>query len=295
MLTAKVDYFPRTDENKDSVFKDWKCSHCLGTDPTSNGGTVAHNRTQISDKVVYDGASHPDHRDCTLANYKYRTACSHCGINLDLNNVLTRTEKLAVALAYLPGYLKRCVQSPRIMNSSGVFLLALGTFWKFPIICAIGSICLSRGLLPLESRQSQRAARARQFHLQSREALLSYANHIRSTEASLGYASQINRDLDVLATNLRTTGADIIEGREELLPIIDRLQQGNIPDHEIFLQMAHRAVDSLQQAKNLASKLKWISTKETLCSWLYKGARKCSQLAGIAFAMYAPYARSARS
>lgn len=302
IFTAKVDYYPCTSDNKETHFKDWQCSHCLGKDPTTNGGTVAHERIQVGDKVIQgkthpvfcDGTAHPDHRDCIVTNYKYRTGCSHCGIELDLNSILTRTEKLAVAIAYLPAYLKRCVKSSRLMNSSAIISLSFGIYWKIPVLLAVGSVCLSRGLQPLESRQSLRAARVRQVQIQSREALQSYMNRNRSAEESLTFASQIRRDLESLSMNIRAAEADI-DGSDEMLPMIDQLRQDNLPDQELSQQIAQKAIDSLQQARTLASRLTWVSRKETLYSWVYKGARKCAQLAAIGFAMYAPYARSSRS
>jgi len=301
-LVAKVDYYPRTVENRETNFKNWSCPHCTGTDPETDGGTVAHLKIQFNreskdkgvpkiETIIYDGQEHPEHRNCLLTNYQYRTTCASCRIELDPSKVMTRIQKLAAFINHLPTHLGKWTQHSKALNGSGFLLLCIGISWKIPAALAVASVCFARGLQHSSLRQSSRAARAQLISGRGEQYLRSLSQASCSITEITVNADQIQGHLQSLATELQNAGGDFDHGAE-ILPLIAQIQAENAPDLELIQQISQRAIASLQQAKTMAGKLKRIAYKETIYSWAISGARKCAQLAGIVFGMYTPYAYS---
>jgi hypothetical protein len=158
-----VFYFPKTKENAENLFKNWKCPHCREIDPIIKGGTVAHEIVEIKNsedkKSQFSiGMSHPEHRVCMIENFAFQKKCSSCRVQIDPLDVMTRTERAAITLIELSNYLDKTSKDFKIMNSAGSLLFGIGIIGKFPLAMTIGSFFMVRALTILADRQDERTA-----------------------------------------------------------------------------------------------------------------------------------------
>lgn len=133
-IAIKENYvaFPKTESNQEN-FNGWICSYCRESDPSIEGGTIAHTN---------GGERHPTHKYCTLQHIaRGACLCPSCRRPIALDNLLSLSDRAALlgnqALHTVKGSVRGSLEQ---------FFLAGG--WRHPMIpICVGLVSIVSGQL----------------------------------------------------------------------------------------------------------------------------------------------------